>query len=73
MLSEANILICYMPKTELRMQSYSMMKMGTWIRVSREKVNPRRYFHIWIARGSRFDEGVAGVLAGLDEGDGGGG
>ena len=24
-LSEANILICYMPKTELRMQSYDAM------------------------------------------------
>jgi len=29
-LSEANILICYMSKTELRMQSYDMMNMGIW-------------------------------------------
>ena len=30
-LVEANILICYMPKTELRMRRYSMMKKGIWI------------------------------------------
>ena len=29
-LSEKNILILYMPKTELRMQSYDMMNMGIW-------------------------------------------
>ena len=29
-LSEANILICYTPKTELRMQSYDMMNMAIW-------------------------------------------
>ena len=27
-LSEVNILICYMPKTELRMQSYEAMNMS---------------------------------------------
>ena len=30
-LSETNILICYMPKTELRMRSYGTMNKGTWI------------------------------------------
>ena len=43
-----NILICYMHESELRMQSYEAMNMSIWIRVSREKVNPRRYFQIWI-------------------------
>ena len=32
MLSEANILICYMPKTELRMRSYGMMNIAKIIR-----------------------------------------
>ena len=31
MLSETNILICYMPKTELWMQSYDAMNMSIWI------------------------------------------
>ena len=29
-LSEMNILICYMHESELRMQSYGMMNMGIW-------------------------------------------
>ena len=31
-LSEMNILICYMHESELRMQSYGARKKGTWIR-----------------------------------------
>ena len=34
-----NILICYMPKTELQMQSYDAMNMAKNIRVSGRKVN----------------------------------
>ena len=39
MLSETNNLICYMPKTELQMQSYDAMNMAKNIRVSGRKVN----------------------------------
>ena len=34
-LSEMNILICYMHESELRMQSYDAMNMGKWIWESR--------------------------------------
>ena len=33
-LSEMNILICYMPESELRMQRYEAMNMSTWARKS---------------------------------------
>ena len=31
LLSEMNILVCYMPEMELRMQSYGTMNKGIWI------------------------------------------
>ena len=36
-LSEANILICYMPKTELRMQSYGTMNRAKYLGFRAEK------------------------------------
>ena len=44
MLSEANILICYMHASELRMQSYGMMKIAKKIMREEEKVNPRDFW-----------------------------
>ena len=43
-LFEANILICYMPKTELRVQSYDAMNMAKKLGFREEKVNRKR---IW--------------------------
>ena len=39
-LFEANILICYMPKMDLRMQSYGTMNMAKYLRLG-TKVNRR--------------------------------
>ena len=51
-LSEMNILICYMPKTELRMQSYDMMNMARIVRVSGKESTrsiPRSRSHLgWL-------------------------
>ena len=43
-LSEINILICYMHESELRMQNYGATNRGTWTGISRtlrEKITPR--------------------------------
>ena len=45
-------MICYMPKTELRMRRYGTMNMGIWIRVRDEKVNPEK----------KLDPDLAGAL-----------
>ena len=70
-LSEMNILICYMHELELRMQSYNAINMSTWIWdswdlvkiIPSEKVKPGR------RRAGRADPGQA--RARLDEGTGG--
>ena len=61
-LSELNILICYMHESELRMQSYGAMNMSTWIGIFRdldEKQPPVYGFQI-----CTLPEAFARVLAG---------
>ena len=61
-LSETNILICYMPKTELRMHSYDAMNKGKISRVW-GKSQPRWISDPDLARFTR----MAGFLAGVEE------
>ena len=67
-LSETNILICYMPKTELRMRSYDAMNIGKKIRV-RDGKSTEIQIRIWHC--SRADYEVhRSELAGVDDADG---
>ena len=61
-----NILVCYMPKTDLRIQSYGTMNMGIWIWEFRglSEIIPPETDLGFRARRSRWGRAFAGVSAG---------